>query len=186
MIDGGLGDDVMVGGAGNDTYIVNSAGDTVSEQANEGTDTVQASVNHHLDANVENLTLTGTAVEGYGNDGDNFILGNAGDNILYGLGGNDYLKGWYGNDTMYGGTGNDTYKVSAKGDVVVELAGEGNDTVISVVDYTLGANVENLVLQGVCIDCWWQRSRQQHSRQFKSQLHLWRAWRRYADWRRWQ
>ena len=50
----------MSGGAGNDTYVVDAAGDTVTEAASEGTDTVQAGVSYTLGANVENLTLTGT------------------------------------------------------------------------------------------------------------------------------
>ena len=50
----------MVGGAGNDTYVVDNVGDVVTESANEGTDTVQSSVSYTLGANVENLTLTGS------------------------------------------------------------------------------------------------------------------------------
>jgi Ca2+-binding RTX toxin-like protein len=49
---------------------------------------------------------------------------------------------------MSGGLGNDVYFVDNAGDFVFENAGEGNDAVFSVIDYTLTANVETLVLQG--------------------------------------
>jgi trimeric autotransporter adhesin len=53
-----------------------------------------------------------------------------------------------GADNMAGGTGNDTYYVDNAGDVVTEAAGAGTDAVIASINYTLGANVENLTLAG--------------------------------------
>lgn len=139
-LDGGLGADTLIGGTGDDTYLVDNAGDTVVERAGEGLDTVKASVSHALAAHVENLILTGTGdIDAIGNALDNRLTGNAGDNRL---------DGGAGADVMMGGRGNDTYVVDQAGDVVTENAAEGMDTVISGIDYALGANVENLTLSG--------------------------------------
>ena len=148
-LDGGIGADVMIGGAGNDTYVVDDAGDVVIELAGQGTDTVQSSVSYTLGANLENLTLTGTAaIDGTGNELDNTLIGNAAANTLTGGAGDDSLNGGAGADTLIGGTGDDTYTVDNAGDVVIELEGEGTDTVRSSIDCTLGTTLENLTLTG--------------------------------------
>jgi Ca2+-binding RTX toxin-like protein len=148
-LNGGTGSDTMIGGAGNDTYIVDNTGDVVTENANEGTDLVQSSVTYTLSANVENLTLTGTAaINGTGNALDNVLIGNSAVNTLTGGAGNDTLDGGAGADKLIGGTGNDTYIVDNTGDVITENANEGTDLVKSSVTYTLATNVENLTLTG--------------------------------------
>lgn len=131
-LDGGLGNDALIGGQGDDTYKVDSALDAVTELANEGTDLVQATVSYTLSENVENLTLMGsTAINATGNALDNVLTGNTGIN------------------TLTGGAGNDTYVVQTATDVVVELAGQGIDTVRSAVTIAaLAANVENITLTG--------------------------------------
>lgn len=210
------GDDLMIGGNGDDTYNVNSINDVVTEGPGQGTDTVVSQlVNYTLTSNVEKLVLqendrTGvivggvpvvlinlgppTALDGTGNALDNTITGNSNGNILNGLdgadtingnGGNDWLLGGIGNDvldggvgddtlsgdvgndtlsggdgadvfygstgsdSMIGGVGNDTFYVDAAGDVVVEAAAAGTDTVYAGITETLDVNVENLTLTGV-------------------------------------
>jgi len=138
-LDGGAGADTMAGGLSNDTYIVDNAGDVVTEGAGAGIDTVLTTLNAYtLGSNVDNLIFTGAG---------NFTgTGNTLANVITGGTGNDTLSGGTGADTMIGGTGNDTYVVDNVGDVVTENAGEGADTAnTTLASYTLAANVENLV-----------------------------------------
>ncbi|ESQ87174.1 hypothetical protein ABAC460_20600 [Asticcacaulis sp. AC460] len=129
---GNVTGNVLTGGAGNDTYYVQNTSDTTVELAGEGTDFVVASVSWTLAANVENLTLTGTAnLSGTGNDLANVLTGNAGNNILK------------------GGLGDDIYYIQNAGDSVVENHLEGTDTVVSTVTYSLfGRAIELLTLVG--------------------------------------
>ena len=140
ILNGLAGNDTMLGGLGNDTYFVNAAGDKVTEQTDQGIDTVRSAVSYTLSANVENLILTGAAaINGTGNELNNTLTGNSGANIL---------DGGLGVDKLAGGLGNDTYYVDATGDVVTELANAGIDTVYSSVFRALGAHQENLTLIG--------------------------------------
>lgn len=151
-LDAGTGVDALYGGDGNDSYYVDGSADRIIEYAGEGMDRIYASATRTLDANVEDLILTGgAAINGTGNDLGNGISGNSGDNALSGLGGNDVLFGGAGADTMTGGTGNDTYYVDTALDRVVETtagAAGGTDTVNTSLSYTLGTNVEILRLAG--------------------------------------
>ncbi|TFI57118.1 hypothetical protein E2493_16730, partial [Sphingomonas parva] len=142
LLDGGTGADALAGGLGDDRYIVDDAGDVVTEAEGEGTDTVVSAISYTLADNVEDLELTGSAISGTGNGAANRVTGNAADNILDGRG---------GADTMLGGLGSDRYVVDNGGDVVIENAGEGTDTVASSIDYSLGANVEDLELTGTAV-----------------------------------
>src|SRR6185369_9175186 len=129
VLTGNSGTNVLTGGAGDDTYFV-TTGDTTTELANEGIDTVMSAVAWTLAPNVENLTLTGTgSVAGTGNALNNVLTGNSGTNALTGL------------------AGDDTYFVTT-GDTTVEQANQGIDTVVAGVAWTLANNVENLTLTG--------------------------------------
>ena len=102
-----------------------------------------------------------------GTDGDDVLWGGLGVDTLAGGLGNDILDGGWGNDSMSGGAGSDTYYVNDIGDIVFEdgnaqtlglvldLDDDGKqhedlgaaiDTVISSINYTLGAYLDNLIL----------------------------------------
>jgi len=67
-LDGGAGDDHMTGGVGNDLYFVDTSGDTVTEAAGEGTDTVRSTIGFTLGNNFEVLQLIGNSdIDGTGN-----------------------------------------------------------------------------------------------------------------------
>jgi Ca2+-binding RTX toxin-like protein len=76
------------------------------------------------------------------------IDGTPDDDTLRGSNGDDTIDGAAGADRMIGRGGNDLYYVDNAGDQVRELAGEGNDTVQARISWTLGANIENLDLEG--------------------------------------
>lgn len=129
--------------AGSLRYNASGAGvvpEAVVELVDEGVDTVRSFIDYVLPSNVENLVLVGAgSVSGRGNALANRITGNSGGN---------WLDGGAGADVLTGGAGDDTYIVQDAGDTVLESAGEGFDRVISSRTYTLGANVENLILTG--------------------------------------
>jgi serralysin len=142
ILNGAAGADLMMGLGGNDTYYFDSLGDSATEAANAGIDTVRSAVNTVLTADIEKLYLTGTALNGTGNALTNFIYGNALSNTL---------NGGTGADRMWGYQGNDIFIVDSAGDLVFEtIAGApgGTDTVQSSVNHTLSTNVERLTLTG--------------------------------------
>gem|GEM_PF-593216 len=158
-LDGGAGADILYGGLGNDTYVFDNAGDVVIESLDSGFDTINTSVSYTIATNVEVMNLTGLlgteALNGTGNDAVNYLFGNAGNNII---------DGKAGADMMVGKAGDDTYYVDNVGDVILENANEGIDTVISSVSYNLsasdranaalvtGANADNLIITGAAIN----------------------------------
>ncbi|TBB57884.1 beta strand repeat-containing protein, partial [Rhizobium ruizarguesonis] len=150
-LNGGGGADTLIGGTGDDTYAVDNAGDSVTEAAAAGTDTVRTNLaSYTLGANVENLTYNGTgAFAGTGNNLDNVIIAGAGIDTLSGGAGNDTLNGGANADTLIGGAGDDTYAVDNVGDSVTENVNGGTEAVrTNLASYTLGANVENLTYNG--------------------------------------
>ena len=109
---------------------------------------VQASFDATAAGSIYVIYGRSSAVVETGTAGADSYTGGDGADTLAGAAGDDILNGGLGADTMTGGLDNDTYYVDDAGDVVIENAGEGDDTIIASLSYSLLANFENLTLTG--------------------------------------
>ncbi len=152
-LNGGAGADSMLGGVGSDVFIVNDAGDIVTElSADAGTDEVRSSVTFTIGTqSIEAVTLTGTAnINATGDINADHLVGNGGNNQLRGSGGADTLDGGDGTDTLIGGNGGDVYIIDSTTDTITELAGgTGIDEIRSSISFNFGVdNIELITLTG--------------------------------------
>jgi Ca2+-binding RTX toxin-like protein len=125
-------DITLIGGQGDDTYIVWDHSNTVVEDANSGTDTIVTYGVHGYSlasaANVENLTLLGgQASSARGNGLSNVVTGNDAINMIDGGAADDVLTGGGGRDTFVirQGDGSDVitdFQAGQRGDTV-DLSG---------------------------------------------------------------
>ncbi|MDQ0464119.1 Ca2+-binding RTX toxin-like protein [Caulobacter ginsengisoli] len=149
LIKGGLGDDTLLGGIGDDQLLGGDGTDSLDGQGD----------NDRLDGGIGNDILAGGAgndiLDGGGDNdgldggtGNDQLNGGGGIDSLTGGDGNDVLDGGTGGDAMTGGLGDDTYSVDDAGDTTVELAGQGTDMIRASIGWVMGANLENLVLDG--------------------------------------
>ena len=141
---GGMGNDSLLGGAGGDNLMDVEGGDDAL-YGDDGADQLSSYAgNDVLYGGVGNDNLFG------GTDQDT-LYGGADNDLMRGGDGNDLLDGGAGADSMGGNLGDDTYVVDNRLDYIDEKAGQGNDSVLSSVDYTLRQNIENLTLTDVAI-----------------------------------
>lgn len=152
-LDGGDGgSDTLIGGAGNDVYQLLHGSATIVESPGGGDDWILDFVAFvDMGENVERLFVEPGAPNGavvIGGSGDNSIVGNFLDQHLVGGAGNDTLDGGGGGaDTLAGGAGDDVYP-NADPSELIELPGEGTDTIEVLVSTVLQPNFENLTLVG--------------------------------------
>ncbi|MCG8359593.1 MAG: hypothetical protein MI920_28850, partial [Kiloniellales bacterium] len=107
-IDGTAGDDLLIGGAGNDE--LHGLGGNDELYGGAGGDTLYGlGGNDELYGGAGGDTLYGGGGNDTlnGDDGDDFMSGSVGDDELNGGSGNDELYGGSGSDTLNGGAGND-------------------------------------------------------------------------------
>lgn len=173
-LDGGEGADHLVGGLGDDTFIVDEFDIYEENDPNGGYDTIHISQSFDLELNnFEAVTLLGDQdINAYGDEQNNILIGNTG---------NNYLDGRIGADEMSGGAGDDYYVVDLtdsiandedgntyiiEGDQVIEDSDGGIDTierwqdarfigqdengnpVLTNKHRLLDDNIENLILKG--------------------------------------
>jgi Ca2+-binding RTX toxin-like protein len=164
---------VMNGGAGNDRWIASEESRAglflkVYFSGGDGIDTldfrnmlagvtVDIQAGRYFHGGIENIDGSAFNDDFIGSNFDNVLQGMDGDDVMYGLrgadvlvggNGNDRLEGGFDADYMVGGLGDDTYGVDEVLDRVIELAGEGTDTVRASFTYSLGDALENLTLTG--------------------------------------
>ncbi len=145
ILSGGAGDDRLEGsgnlsgGDGDDRIVASGINNWLTGGA--GNDYIEGSGN--LDGGDGNDRLIQTGIENFGG-----LTGGAGDDSLQGGAGNDLLDGGIGRDLMTGGLGNDRYVLDDADDQIVELDGQGTDTVNAYVSYVLGSAIENASLIG--------------------------------------
>ncbi len=147
LLDGKAGADTMNGGDGDDIYVIDNAGDVVSEDGGAGIDGVRSSFKIGLIDGIENYTFTGgKAVSFTGSLDANWITGTNFNDTLLGdngaSGGADTIDGGKGADLMGGDDGADTYFVDNAKDVIDETAPLtiGLNTVKSTISYNLTEN----------------------------------------------
>ena len=145
----GNGVATLVGGSGNDTFAINNVADVIIEAPNNGNNTELSSVSTTVNANVQNLSGTGSAdLSLYGNNLNGVITGNSGNDTLTAGGGSETLVAGSGLATLIGGKGNDTFVINNASDVITEAANSGNNTEQTSVTVTLANNVQNLTGTG--------------------------------------
>ncbi|MBX9605384.1 MAG: hypothetical protein K2Y51_04125 [Gammaproteobacteria bacterium] len=160
LFDGRIGQLALTGGAGDDSFLIDDAQDSVQEAPGGGTDTVRSSVSFTLPAEVEILRLVGLdAIDGTGGAGAQQLFGNVGNNRLDGGAGSDALHGGFGDDVLVfdaadslvdGGLGLDVLMIATPG--TLDLTAIPFGTVVNIDTVALGnAGLDHLVLDAAHI-----------------------------------
>lgn len=142
----------LAGGSGDDVYKVTGLDTLVIEAAKGGTDTVYASVDYTLAANVETLRMAAQNLTGTGNALDNRMVGSVGVDRFFGMDGNDMIQGCDGNDIISGGNGNDELRGDAGNDTISGDAGD--DTLLGGLgnDQLSGGDGKDIIEGGIGAD----------------------------------
>jgi Ca2+-binding RTX toxin-like protein len=134
ILNGRGGTDYLVGGNGNDTYILDRSSDVISELAGQGNDVLLAGANYALAAGVSIETMvaqdSGLWIELTGNELGQSLYGNSANNMIDGGAGIDYLVGGGGGDVFAFTTAPAANNVDVVGDFQVGSDRIGIDNAI--------------------------------------------------------
>ncbi len=150
VLEGGAGADVLNGGAGFNTvsYLGSAIGVTVdlgsgSVGGGDADGDIFTLINAVIGSAVNDVLIasnTGNVIDG--GAGDDLLIGGAAQDFLAGGAGNDVLIGGGGADVLGGGSGNDIYILDTPNTQIVEVVGQGVDTVYTTALTTLAENFE--------------------------------------------
>ncbi|MFD1298778.1 calcium-binding protein, partial [Lysobacter gummosus] len=129
---GGVGDDLVIGGAANDGITGGNGNDVLVGYS--GDDSLNGGAgNDKLYGSAGNDVIEGGSGNDVleGGDGDDVVTDGSGNNVLRGGDGNDTLSGTdnWGENTFDGGAGNDTMSGNWGGDTYLFNLGDGQDTI---------------------------------------------------------
>ncbi|HEV2746336.1 MAG TPA: M10 family metallopeptidase C-terminal domain-containing protein [Allosphingosinicella sp.] len=142
ILDGGEGADVLHSEGGDDIFYLDHIGDRIVPHTRDfdAFQIVRSTVTARLPNHFETLELLGSKpINGTGSRYPDTLIGNSAANVL---------DGGAREDVMAGGPGDDTYCVDNVGDQIIELAAEGEDTVLCSISFELAAEIEHLTLAG--------------------------------------
>ncbi|KKW93655.1 calcium-binding protein [Sphingobium chungbukense] len=108
LVQGGEGNDIIIGGAGKDNLQGDGGNDIIFGW--RGSDTISGGAGDDI--------LYGDDLGNNGISGDDTLDGGSGNDILYGGRGKDKLTGGDGNDILYGGAGDDSLSGGAGDDIL--------------------------------------------------------------------
>ena len=166
ILTGGKGEDSFEGGNGDDTYVLDLENEigNITENVNEGTDTIQITYANTSKTIAKLIDLSGLEVENVkitsaglfnitGNDLNNSLTGTAainsidggnGNDSLIGLAGNDILNGDDGEDTLEGGTGLDNLTGGLGDDTFVFNLALTKTSIDTITDFESGSDTIQL------------------------------------------
>jgi len=143
-VDGGNGDDLLIGSKGNDVLLGGNGDDIIVGMA--GNDWIFGQNGDDVLAGFEGNDIV---VGGHGNDE---IGGHEGNDLLFGSEGNDNLNGGQGKDSLFGGSGDDNLSGNDGADSLFGESGDDNLRGNAGADKLFGGSGDDVLYGGTGTD----------------------------------